>query len=198
MNLRKINIMKNRNDSGIMKKVYFFILPLIVSVFFVHSQLVTPLTVEELVRKSDIIVHGIVVSKDCEQDAEGRIFTKVQVKLLELLKGSSGSSTITVVHGGGVKNGRVAASNLQVELNTNEEVVLFLRRNERGDGVIIGMVQGKFSVYKGPDNSSKYVFNAFYGVPPGHAGATTASVESNGRTPLKLEELKSKIKEINR
>ena len=46
-----------------------------------------PLTIETLAGKAEAVVHGKVKGMTCKRDATGRIFTEVQLKLTETLKG---------------------------------------------------------------------------------------------------------------
>ena len=61
-----------------------------------------PLTIETLAGKAEAVVHGKVKGMTCKRDATGRIFTEVQLKLTETLKGKPSGEVFRLVHGGGI------------------------------------------------------------------------------------------------
>jgi hypothetical protein len=69
-----------------------------------------PMSVQQLASASDIIVHGKVVSKSCLKDTTGRIFTKIELAVSEIWKGTVTSNRFTIVHGGGVLGSGVRGS----------------------------------------------------------------------------------------
>lgn len=130
----------------------------------------TPLSIEELRTTADVIVHGTVKSKACEQSPDGRIFTRVKLDFSEVWKGAINTNTFSIVHGGGTFGGITTMASIQVEFAAGEEIVAFLRLNDRGEGVVIGMVQGKFQVWRDKASGEKFVRNTFHGVAEAEAG----------------------------
>lgn len=152
------------------------------------------LSIEELSAKSDVIVHGKVLSKTCQRDAEGRIFTSVELEVTEVWKGNIASNRFTIVHSGGVLGEEVQQSDVQVRYDINEEVVAFLRLNPQGVGVTLGLVQGKFHVWTDDQSRAKFVRNIFHGsdkpstAPPGKQAIAPPEISQ----PLSLAELKQR------
>ena len=72
-----------------------------------------PLSIETLAAKADAVVHGKVVRLSCQRDNQGCLFTKVQLQIVEQVKGAWGSKIFTVVQGGGMLGRRIARSPLQ-------------------------------------------------------------------------------------
>jgi hypothetical protein len=138
-------------------------------------------TIEELAAAGQAVVRGIVTSKTVQRDADGRIFTRVQLDLKEHWKGSR--PVVSIVHGGGVLGERASFAESQEQYAVGEEVVAFVRFNGRGEAVTLGMNQGKFTVFK--RDGETLVYNGFHGAAPGEA--------SPGRKPIRLEELKSRV-----
>jgi hypothetical protein len=66
--------------------------------------------------------------------------------------------------------------------------VLFLVLNQRGEGVVVGMVQGKFKVATDA-SGEKVVHNIFHGTPPEQSVNEKAKVQR-----LSLTELKRRVK----
>jgi hypothetical protein len=125
--------------------------------------LMRPLAVEELARHADLVLHGTVTDKTCVRDPHGRIVTRVQLEVAEVWKGKLATNSFLIVHGGGkIGNIRSEVSG-QVEYEVGEEVVAFLAINHRGEGVTLGLAQGKFHVWKDKVSGEKFAHNIFYG-----------------------------------
>jgi len=122
-----------------------------------------PLSVEDLSQRADLVLQGTVTSKTCLQDPDGRIVTHVQLAVSEVWKGTVITNSFTIVHGGGTIGDTRAEVSGQVEYSVGEEVVAFLVLNKRGEGVTIGLAQGKFHVWKDKTTGEKFVHNIFHG-----------------------------------
>src|SRR5436190_10933160 len=61
-----------------------------------------PLSIEELTSKAQVVLHGTVDSKSVQRDAEGRIYTRIELEVTEAWKGQARGKSFTVVQGGGV------------------------------------------------------------------------------------------------
>lgn len=125
--------------------------------------IMVPLSIPNLTAKSDLIVHGTVLSKSCQRDPEGRIYTKVEVQVTDVWKGTATANPLTIVHGGGTLGQERVVVSGQVEYEVGEEVVAFLVRNARGEAVTLGLAQGKFHVWKDPAGGRQFVRNPFHG-----------------------------------
>lgn len=153
-----------------------------------------PLGLAELAKKSDLVVHGVVLGKHCEKDNQGRIFTKVDLQVIEVFKGEVKSSPLTVVHGGGELDGRRSTAIGQVDYQPGEETVAFLVRNARGEAVTLGLAQGQFQVWKDAVTGEKLTHNIFLGGGTSTNGSTQKlDVGTNSR--LTLDSLKRQVKE---
>jgi hypothetical protein len=126
------------------------------------------------------------MSKSVQRDAAGRIYTRIQLQLADVWKGEARTNSFAVVQSGGVLGEEIAGTDGQAEFAPGEEVVLFLRVNERGEGVVIGLVQGKFEVTK-ERSGEKMVHNVFHGRPAGE-------VQSEKAQRLPLESLKQRVR----
>lgn len=109
-----------------------------------------PMPVAELARQADVVVYGKVVRKSCLRDDGGRIVTKVTLNVDEVWKGNVDSGPFVIAQAGGVLGARKTFLNGQAEFKIGERVVVFALLNERGEGVIISLDQGKFHVWRDP------------------------------------------------
>ncbi len=160
-----------------------------------------PLSVETLSAQADIVLHGVVLSNTCQRDPSGRIYTKVELRVTDIWKGAISGSPFVIVHGGGVLGDRQAGVPAQVQYNIGEEVVAFLVRNERGEGVTIGLMQGKFRVWQDAVGGARYVVNPFHGVPEqfGNRGARQGVAKASAvPAPIRLTDLKRQVQEAHR
>jgi hypothetical protein len=154
-----------------------------------------PMPVSELSAKADLVVNGKVLAKSSQRDDSGRIYTKIQLEVNDVWKGAVSSNSITIVHGGGtVGNERTEVSG-QVEFEVGEEVVAFLVLNQRGEGVCLGLSQGKFHVWKDDASGEKLAHNPFHGSRPSESNRPAAlpSGSSPAKARLTLADLKRQV-----
>jgi hypothetical protein len=164
--------------------------------------LMRPLSIEELGGKADLIVQGVVTNKTCLRDEANRIYTKIEIQVIEVLKGRGVGGALTVEHGGGTIGDRRQEVSGQVEYIVGEEVLGFFVLNPRGRAVTIGLCQGKFDIWQDKQTGEKFAHNIFHGAPPPRS--SPQQVPSNQpevnelRVPLKLSDLKTQILEVNK
>ena len=152
-----------------------------------------PLSIEEMARQSALVLHGTVLSKSCQRDPAGRIYTKIEVQVAEVWKGSLATNRFTVVQGGGILGHQKATVSGQVEYGIGEEVVAFLVINSRGEGVTLGLAQGKFHVSQDENSGERLVHNLFHGE-PGSQGRAIPRLDSLAtQRRLSLVELKRRV-----
>jgi hypothetical protein len=147
-----------------------------------------PLSIEQLAQKSHLILHGTVLSKSCQRDPEGRIYTKVELQITESWKGSK--DRFVLVHGGGVLGNESSEAVGQESYEVGEEVVAFVVLNQRGEGVTLGLAQGKFRIWVDPASGEKMAHNPFHG----HAPQTDGAKAPTSKKSLSLLELKQRVK----
>ena len=151
-----------------------------------------PLSIDQLTEQSEVVLRGKVLSKSCQRDPEGRIYTKVELQVDEVGKGTVAEKRFTVVHGGGVLGEKRVKVSGQVEYAIGEEVVVFLVLNQRGEGVTLSLAQGKFHLWKDDATGAQYACTSFHGVPESKSSpAQTQGVISQQR--LTLSELKQHV-----
>jgi len=130
-----------------------------------RATIMTPLSVEDLTRRAELVLHGTVESKTCLKDAEGRIYTRIEFKVSEVWKGHLTTNTFQIVHGGGMVGNERTVVDGEATYEAGEELICFLRLNQRGEGVSIGLAQGKFKVQKDKSTGKEFVHNLFHGQP---------------------------------
>jgi hypothetical protein len=161
-----------------------------------------PLSIESLTRQADVVVQGTVLSETCQRDSAGRIYTMVELQVTDLWKGAVPGSPFVIVHGGGRLGDRQSRVGGEVKYQVGEEVVAFLVWNSRGQAVTVGLMQGKFHVWRDPLTGSRFVVNPFHGVPeqaaPPMRIQDTSRPSADSPAPLALAELKKRVLEANR
>ena len=157
----------------------------------VHAENLIPLSIEQLVQQSELILYGTVLSSSCQQDDAGRIYTRVELKVAEVWKGAAIKQPFIIVYGGGILGEKRVIVSEQVDFQPGEEVVAFLVINQRGEAVSLGMAQGKFHIWTDQNTKQKYARNPFHGGDRAPAGASTQS--SGTRPPLTLTGLKQQV-----
>jgi hypothetical protein len=145
-----------------------------------------PLSISQLTAKAQLVLQGTVISKTVQRDAEGRIYTRIELQVADVWKGPLNAKAFTLVQSGGTLGEEIVTVDGQEEFSIGEEVVLFLVLNQRNEGVVIGLSQGKFKVRKEP-GGEKVVQNLFHGTAP----ETTKTTFSR----LSLTQLKQRVQE---
>jgi len=155
-----------------------------------------PLPVEELAARAQLVVRGTVLTKSVQRDEAGRIYTRVELSVAEVWKGSLATNRFTVVHGGGVLGEQRARVSGQVEFQVGEEAIAFLVLNPHGEGVCLGLAQGKFEIWRDTASGEQFARNPVFGGPSPAAAArgkqqAAPAVPSNWR--LKVGDLKQRV-----
>ena len=174
--------------------LWFFVLPLPgAATSSLRAVEADPLSIEQLTQKSALVVRGVVLSKSCQRDPAGRIYTRVALQVAEVWKGSLATNQFTIVHGGGILGAEKAAVSGQVEYRIGEEIVAFLVLNQRGEGVTLGLAQGKFHVWQEPETGEQFVYDRFQVNHDSRGHAASGNVLLPGRQRLTLAELKRRV-----
>jgi hypothetical protein len=160
-----------------------------------HATIMVPLAVGELTGRAELILHGTVASKICLKDSEGRIYTKIEFDVSEVWKGTLSNKVFVIVHGGGTVGDERTVVDGEANYEVGEELVAFLRLNQRGEGVSIGLAQGQFHVWKVDDTGEKFAHNLFHGKPKAaESPAQSAFRAAAGKpTRLGLMELRQRV-----
>lgn len=163
-----------------------------------------PMDLDTLTRQSDWIVHGRVEAMECRKDPERGIHTLITLIPEDILKGDlKPGEPVILVQAGGVLGDQQVRVPLQAEFQLGEEIVAFLVCNPRGEGVTIGLAQGKFEVFQVEGGAQKLVCNPFYGrIKEGLTARITSSSTPSGSiletsSPLPLSLLKAKVGKAN-
>lgn len=152
----------------------------------------TPLSLEELTDHSEVIMRGKVSSKTCLRDDSGRIITRIQLEVEEVWKGEAIGKTFTIIQAGGVLGGQRTIVVGQATFAIGEEAVVFLALNARGEGVVLGVCQGKFEIFQDA-SGNRQVRNFFHGGAPGGGGSAQALQNKINNHRLTLADLKRRV-----
>jgi hypothetical protein len=156
-----------------------------------HAGNLIPLTIDQLVQHSELVLYGTVLGTNCQQDTGGRIYTRVELNVAEVWKGTVTKQPLSIVHGGGTFGEKRVTVSDQVDFQPGEEVVVFLVINPRGEAVSLGMSQGKFHIWTDRITKQKYARNPFHGGDRTPDGVSTQS--STTRPQLTLTGLKQRV-----
>lgn len=148
-----------------------------------------PLTLEEMRERADLILQAKVTGKNCERHADGHIITRIKVDVSEVLKGSLKTNKFEIVYNGGTIGNETETSSIQAHYDVGEETVVFLRINDNGEAVTVGVVQGKFLIWEDKATGEKFAHNPFHGTTK---EATTRDTNHTAR--LALRELINRAK----
>lgn len=152
-----------------------------------------PLSLEQMRDTADCVVHGMVISKACLRDEAGKIYTRVEVEPLARLKGPQVGQRVVIVLAGGTLGSTRVTLEGQADYVPGEEIVAFLKLNPRGEGVTIGLAQGKFEVFETGPARTKCVRNLFLGRLETTASSTLRNSAASGG-PITLDDLKALVK----
>jgi len=156
-----------------------------------------PLSLAELTARAELVLRGTVTSKTCLRDDAGRIYTRVELNVTEIWKGTLATNRFTLVHGGGVLGGQRAEVGGQADYQPGAEVVAFLVINPRGEGVSLGLSQGKFDLWSDAATGEKMARNLFHGGPP-RGAAAARGISPAGGGGLTAAELKRRVQNTTR
>jgi hypothetical protein len=176
--------------TNVLKPLMASIILVLLMVPAANATILFPLSIEELTSKAQVVLHGSVGSKSVQRDPEGRIYTRIELEVTEAWKGKVTGKSFTLVQGGGVLGEEIATVEGQEEFSIGEEVVVFLVLNQRGEGVVIGLSQGKFKVKAGEAGGEKVVHNLFHG--GGSTAEAGASAKAKGAR-LSISDLKQRV-----
>jgi hypothetical protein len=157
-----------------------------------------PIEIEAMTSRARLIVQGTVLSRTCQRDESGRIFTAIELQISEVWKGTFSEGTLQIVHGGGALSGERSMVSGQVEYNPGEEVVGFFVINDRGEAVTLGLAQGKFRVWKDQVTGEKLAANPFYGQSNGAKVKRAAFETVPAGERLTLARLKQRVQGATR
>lgn len=151
-----------------------------------------PLSIQQLTEQAQVVIRGTVSSKTCLEDDRGRIVTRIRLSVAEVWKGTAIASEFTVIQAGGVLGTRRVTVEGQPNFAVAEEVVVFLALNARGEGVALGVCQGKFEVFQDA-SGHKQVRNIFHGGAPASGASAQALQNKLGNRRLSLADLKQAV-----
>jgi hypothetical protein len=157
---------------------------------------VIPVPIESLATRADTIVRGTVESMESSRGVGRSLSTAVELRVSEVWKGPS-TNRVGVVLVGGILGDRQVILNGQPAFKVGEDVVVFLVRNERGEGVVLELAQGKFLVTTDSAKQS-WVSNGIVGTAGGQADPSTKSQSKAVipyQRPMGLEEIKRRVSE---
>lgn len=157
-----------------------------------------PLSIEDLGKGSQLVLHGTVVSKSCLRDSAGRIYTRAELEIKEVWKGNYSSNRISLVHSGGTLGDQRAWVSGQVEYQVGEECVVFAVLNPRGDAVAFGMKQGKYGIFKDVTTGKRIAHNGISEARQKLKNVTGQSrlASDNSRSGVEFDELKRRVQAV--
>ena len=162
----------------------------------VSATVMIPLSDADLVQHANTIVVGKAIALQSVREG-GQIATHITIDIQETLKGTAHEQVEVWVPGGFDNSGPVPVGTLvpgAPMFFPNEEVLLFLEQPaglKSNNYVVLGLVQGKFSVVTDPAGEKSYVRRVLGGfhLPNGEA-------VSNEKTVVALDAFKARIQHL--
>lgn len=119
-----------------------------------------PLTHDQMVAASDLIVEGTVLRTWAEEDEHGHIFTRAELQVDRVLKGHAAQGDVVTVEspGGVLDDGRISEVSLAARYAAGERTLVYL--NEKRFGTLygsVGMMMGKFTIRQNSVDGSDMV-----------------------------------------
>lgn len=112
---------------------------------------VVPIDLKSLARAAQLIVIGTIVSTRGELDAtRQRVFTVIEVRPDEVLKGTAPGPTVCFRQLGGEANGVTSVVSDSARFAVGERVLLFLARDQEQHFRLVGAFQGKYTLELDP------------------------------------------------
>ena len=114
----------------------------------VHATVASPLSFDQLVKASDVVVHGFIVNQWAEapDGLPGAVYTYTQVEVAQVLKGLP-AKRITLRHFGGELGGYTVKLSGTPAFELGAEIVVFAGRDDdKSPYVSVGLAQGVFYV----------------------------------------------------
>jgi hypothetical protein len=113
---------------------------------------------EQLAGKAEVIVIGKVLSAYSErQDRSGDIVTFLTVRVTDQIKGKHRSQDLVIKTFGGQSGDEIMFFPGAADYFRNEEVLLFLERGSDQNLMPIGLMLGKYSIYRDSETGKKIV-----------------------------------------
>ena len=150
---------------------------------------------DQLTRQSELVVRGVVKSKESRWSGDGRrILTDVQIEVKESLKGAP-ARTVTVQQPGGVVGDIGQRVDGLASFQMGEEVVVFLERWGAQRFQVTAAAQGKFRIERSSDGTRVFA------VPDRSADAELLDASGRPTTSrlqtLELSELRERVRKAS-
>lgn len=122
-----------------------------------------PLSIRQIVEQSELIVQGTVRAKTSLRDATGRIYTRVELEVTEVWKGTLATNRCFIALGTATLGEESVMIPGEATYEIGEEVVACLVLNARREGVTLCLAHGKFRVERDAQTGEKHARNLFHG-----------------------------------
>ena len=119
-----------------------------------------PLTHDQMVSASDLIVEGTVLRTWAEEDEHGHIFTRAELQVDRVLKGHAAQGDVLTVEspGGVMADGRISDVSLAARYAKDERTLVYLAERRSGTSYgTVGMMMGKFTIRQNSVDGSDMV-----------------------------------------
>ncbi len=166
--------------------------------FFVLTSSASAATVAKhdlttLVDQSDTVVIAEVTTTDSTLEDDGRVYTTIEFRVAEVLKGQAGKK-FSMRQIGGRADGLATRAPGMPEFTKGERVFLFLANFDEHP-IVTGLSQGKFQIAVGPDEETEYVVPQLHGLhlvqpkdlPPRRTAEDADSPDAAKSPPVELK-----------
>jgi hypothetical protein len=179
------------------RSVLIVLLVLTLAPLQLHALSVIEVSDEQLAEKAEMIVLGRVLSAYSEKvGSTGDIFTYVSVRISEQLKGKANHPDLVLKIAGGRVGDEIVSFPGAADFYRNEEVLLFLERRSDKSLMPIGMMLGKYSVYRDSESGKRIVYRHTDGNGRYFPSARPDTVTVDRESKLYLTDFCEKIRKI--
>ena len=124
-----------------------------------HATSMVELTPDQLVDASDLIVRAHVDELWTERHEDGRVWTRVQLDVTQVLKGDEATEDVVIDLLGGAWAGRALLVHGSARFDVGEDVLVYLEELESGRITVVGKHQGKLTVKMDPQLREPIAFS---------------------------------------
>lgn len=123
-----------------------------------HATTIAEMSVEQLTDAATWIVRGTVTRTWSEVDDNGRVWTRAELDVSDVMKGPARTKTLVIDSLGGYADGQLLETDLAARYAKGEEIVVFLDTVLGGQRLVpVAKFWGKFSVVPDPDTARPIV-----------------------------------------
>ena len=126
---------------------FFFAIALLFSEGGLSAHHAVPMALPEITESADVIVDGLVQQLQTQKADRGDLYTRVTLRIEDIWASDREmGQNLDILLAGGTLGRRKEVVEPQATYAVGERVVVFLKRNSKGNLITVGLTHGKFKV----------------------------------------------------